>query len=89
MTPDEIMAALAEATARRKNAEAEAATANDEERALIADALRAGLNPVNVAEVVDRSVAHVRKLRPDDVPPLRTGGMWAVKNAPKKRARRS
>lgn len=45
-----------------------------EEKALIAEAWRKGIGPTRIATVAERSDAHIRKLRPDDVPPLRLGG---------------
>ncbi len=89
MTPEEVLAALQKVAARRIKADTEAKAAEGEEKKLIAEAWRAGLGPVQIAEAASRSEAHARKFRPDDVAPLRKGGMWAVKNAPKKRTRRS
>ncbi len=44
------------------------------EHAAITAAWRAGLRPKEIAALVQRSPAHIRKLRPDDVPPARMGG---------------
>ncbi|MFI5895650.1 hypothetical protein ACIA5D_36700 [Actinoplanes sp. NPDC051513] len=70
---------LAEIAQRRVNAEAEAKALNDQEQELIAQAWREHVPPAEIAELVGRSAAHVRKLRPDDVPPLRLGGGAAPK----------
>ncbi|MGI5153483.1 hypothetical protein ACQEVC_45390 [Plantactinospora sp. CA-294935] len=48
--------------------------AEQEERALVADAWRAHIPPGEIIVLTGRSPAHVRKLRPTDVPPARTGG---------------
>lgn len=50
-----------------------------QERDLIAAAWRDHVPPVEIAALTGRSPAHVRKLRPEDVPPLRTGGNAAPK----------
>lgn len=52
-----------------------------EERDLIAEAWRAKIHPAEIADLIGRSLAHVRKLRPDDVPPLRMGGGAATKKS--------
>ncbi len=85
MTPEEILDALARVAARRVKADEEAKAAEAEERPLIAEAWRAGIGPKQIAETAHRSEAHARKLRPDDVPPLRTGGGYAAKNARRRR----
>ena len=72
------------ANARRRAELAAAKTAvEQEEHDLIAQAWREHVPPGEIAALVGRSGAHVRKLRPDDVPPARIGG-----NAAKKRRRR-
>ncbi|MFG1846829.1 hypothetical protein [Micromonospora carbonacea] len=49
------------------------------ERAAIEAAWRAKVGPTEIAMRVGRSTAHVRNLRPDDVPPARMGGMAKVR----------
>lgn len=44
------------------------------EREAIAAAWRAHVPPGEIAALISRSPAHVRKLRPADVPPARMGG---------------
>lgn len=53
---------------------AEIALAREEEPAVIADAWRAGIPPGEIAEAAGRSGAHIRRFRPDDVPPAKLGG---------------
>lgn len=48
--------------------------AEQTERELITDAWRAGISPKEIVALTGRSPAHVRKLRPANVPPARTGG---------------
>lgn len=80
----EIEKRLTEAAARRRKADAEQVEAATAERAEIVAAWRAGMAPSKIARAVDRTDAHVRKLRPDDVPPARLGGGAA----PKRRRRK-
>jgi hypothetical protein len=54
-------------------------TAEQEEHELIAEAWRTGIHPTEIVQLSGRSLAHIRKLRPKDVPPLRTGGGAAKK----------
>lgn len=49
------------------------------EQAAIAAGWRAGVRPSEIAALIGRSPAHIRKLRPDDVPPARMGGGAARK----------
>jgi hypothetical protein len=83
MTSDvrEQLAALAK---RRSEIEAEKTELEKQERALIAQAWRDHIPPGEIAALVQRSGAHVRKLRPGDVPPARLGGGAA----PKRRRKR-
>lgn len=74
MTQDEVLSRLAAIVIRRKKVAVQAAAIEAEERDLIAEAWRAGIGPGQIATTADRSDAHVRKLRPTDVPPARTGG---------------
>lgn len=67
MTQDEIRRELA--TVRRAREKMDG-----REHAAIIAAWRAHLRPSEIAALVGRSPAHVRKLRPDDVPPARLGG---------------
>lgn len=72
MTPDEARHELAAvAKARRKM--------DGREEAAITAGWRAGLRPSEIAALAERSTAHVRKLRPGDVPPARMGGNAARK----------
>ncbi len=89
MTPDQVLEALTAAASERIEADAAAKAAEDNEKKLIGEAWRAGIQPGDIAAAVQRSLAHVRKFRPDDVPPRRTGGGYALKNAPRKRVRRA
>ena len=75
---------LADNAQRRSEVESEKAALEAAERNLIADAWHAGLQPGEIAALIQRSGAHVRKLRPGDVPPARLGG----NAAPKKRTKR-
>ena len=69
---------------RRAAVEIESKAAEQEERDLIGQAWRAHMPPAEISELAGRSPAHVRKFRPEDVPPLRKGGGAA----PKKRRRK-
>lgn len=75
---------LTENTERRTQIAVEAKANEQEEHALIAQAWREHIPPAEIAELAGRSAAHVRKLRPEDVPPLRKGGGAA----PKRRRRK-
>lgn len=79
---------LAETAQRRLAVEAEAKALNEHEQQLIAQAWRERIPPAEIAELVHRSAAHIRNLRPDDVPPLRMGGMAARKAQGRARAKR-
>ncbi len=70
---------------RRAAEEAGLKAAEQEERKLIAEAWRAHIPPAEIAKLTGRSPAHVRKLRPDDVPPLRLGGGAAPKRRTRKK----
>jgi hypothetical protein len=74
---------LTETARQRTLAEAEAKELNEREKGLIRQAWREHMHPTEIAELTQRSAAHVRNLRPADVPPLRMGGGAA----PKKRGR--
>ncbi len=84
MTPDQVLEALHAASSERIRADAAAKAAEDREKELIADAWRAEAAPQAIADAARRSLAHVRKFRPADVPPRRTGGGYAAKNARKR-----
>ena len=58
---------------------ADLAAAEQQERDLIAAAWRDHISPGEIADLTGRSAAHVRKIRPADVPPARTGGMASPK----------
>jgi hypothetical protein len=76
---------LAANAARRAELKAEMAANEQEERALIAQAWREHLPPGEIAALVGRTGAHVRKFRPEDVPPAKLGG----NAAPKRRRRKT
>ncbi len=78
---EELREQLAEAARKRAEADAGQKAAHERENALIADAWRARIHPTEIASITGRSAAHIRNLRPDDVPPLRTGGGAAKKTA--------
>lgn len=79
MTLDDPRAELdAIAKARRRLAR-EVEALDVREREAIEAAWRHGVTPTEIAIRVGRSTAHVRKLRPDDVPPARTGGFASEK----------
>lgn len=82
MTGDVREQLAANATLRAELA-AQQAVADQEERDLIAVAWREHVPPGEIANLAQRSGAHVRKLRPEDVPPAKLGG-----NAAPKRRRR-
>ncbi|MFC6017815.1 hypothetical protein ACFP2T_16560 [Plantactinospora solaniradicis] len=63
----------------RTKLSAELAGAEQEERTLIADAWRDHIPPGEIVTLTGRSAAHIRKLRPADVPPARSGGGAAPK----------
>lgn len=63
----------------REELDREIAQLNERERSVIQMAWRDKVPPTEIALLVDRSAAHVRKLRPADVPPARTGGTAKVK----------
>lgn len=84
MTPDQVLEALTKAASERIKADAAAKAAEDREKELIAEAWRGNISVMVIATTAQRSVAHVRKLRPDDVPPRSTGGGYALKNARKR-----
>jgi hypothetical protein len=74
----DIRERLAATATRRAETAAELARIEHEEDTLIVEAWRAHVPPTEIARLVQRSTAHVRRLRPDDVPPARLGGMAAV-----------
>jgi hypothetical protein len=84
MTSD-VREQLAANTKRRAELAAETAEAEQEERDLIAAAWREHIPPGEIAALAGRSGAHVRKLRPSDVPPAKLGGGAA----PKRRRRKA
>lgn len=79
MDAGEIETQLAEVAAKRIDAEEAADALNDDERNLIVAAWRAGIAPTQIARIARRTDSHVRKLRPEDVPPARLGGGAARK----------
>lgn len=83
MTGD-VRRQLADNAERRAEIAAQGAAAEQEERDLIVAAWREHIPPGEIAALAQRSGAHVRKLRPEDVPPARLGGGAA----PKRRRRR-
>lgn len=70
---------LAANAKERADLTASLAAAEQRERELIADAWRDHISPGEIAALAGRSGAHVRKLRPDDIPPARMGGGAAQK----------
>jgi hypothetical protein len=70
---------------RRAELAAKMAETEQEERDLIAAAWRDHMPPGEIAKLADRSSAHVRKHRPEDVPPAKLGG----NAAPKRRRRKT
>jgi hypothetical protein len=76
--PDNLRLQLAETARRRAASEAEAKALNEDEQELIRQAWREHIHPTEIVELTGRSLAHVRKLRPKDVPPLREGGGYAA-----------
>ncbi len=81
---EDLRRKLTETAKLRASTEAEAEALNEQERELIRQAWREHIHPNEIVELTGRSLAHVRKLRPKDVPPLRMGG----NAAPKKRRRK-
>ncbi|MFF0378686.1 hypothetical protein [Actinoplanes missouriensis] len=78
MTGD-VREQLAANAARRAEIAAAASANEQEERDLIVRAWRENVPPGEIATLVGRSGAHVRKFRPDDVPPAKLGGNAATK----------
>lgn len=74
MSADELLADLAAIANERDTAEATINALKQRERDTIAAAWRAHIPPTKIADAIRRTDAHVRKLRPDDVPPARLGG---------------
>lgn len=83
MTGD-VREQLAANAKRRAELAAETTAVEQEERDLIAAAWREHVPPGEIATLAQRSGAHVRKLRPEDVPPAKLGGGAA----PKRRRRK-
>lgn len=75
---------LADITRARLKLVAEIEAVERQEAEAIAAAWRDRVPPTEIARLAERSTAHVRKLRPADVPPARMGG-----NAAPKRRRRT
>lgn len=84
MTSD-VREQLAANAKRRAEVEAERKKLEAEEHILIAQAWREHVPPGEIAASAQRSGAHVRKLRPEDVPPARLGGGAAT---PKRRRKK-
>ncbi|QKW15435.1 hypothetical protein [Verrucosispora sp. NA02020] len=76
---DDVRAELDAVAAARRRLDKQAALLDEREHAAIQAAWRDKVTPTEIAMRVGRSTAHVRKLRPDDVPPARMGGMAQVK----------
>ncbi|MFI7073518.1 hypothetical protein [Micromonospora sediminicola] len=76
---DEIRAELDAVAAARRRLNKQAAHLDQRERAAIEAAWRGNVTPTEIAMRVGRSTAHVRNLRPDDVPPARKGGFASPK----------
>jgi hypothetical protein len=83
MTRDLRQELAANAT-QRAELTAALTAAERQERDLIAAAWRERIGPGEIAKAAGRSGAHVRKFRPEDVPPARTGGNAAPKRRRKK-----
>lgn len=81
---EELREQLAEAAQQRANADETQKATHDRENRLIRDAWRARIPPAEIAAITGRSPAHIRNLRPEDVPPLRRGGMAATKKTTRK-----
>ncbi|MEV2239574.1 hypothetical protein [Micromonospora sp. NPDC049891] len=79
MTPDEARRELNAIANERRRLDKRIQLLDQRERAAIEAAWRARVTPTEIAIRVGRSTAHVRKFRPDDVPPARSGGMAKVK----------
>jgi hypothetical protein len=79
MTPDEAGKELDAVAAERRKLDKRLQLLDQREHAAIEAAWRARITPTEIAIRIGRSTAHVRKLRPDDVPPARMGGMAKVK----------
>ncbi len=75
---DELREKLAAESAVRARADENQRAAHENENELIAEAWRGKIPPSEIAKITGRSPAHIRNLRPADVPPLRTGG-WPAK----------
>lgn len=80
---EDLRQQLADAARERSQADDAQKQAHEFENTLIGEAWRAGIHPTEIAAITGRSAAHIRNLRPKDVPPLRMGGGAA----PKKRTR--
>jgi hypothetical protein len=85
MSADDLLQDLAAIAAERKEAEANLDALKQREHDAIAAAWRAQIPPTKIAAAAHRTAAHIRTLRPDDVPPARLGG-GAAKQRPRKRA---
>lgn len=84
MTEEEILRTLAEVANQRKQAEELLDELKRREHETIAAGWRAKIPPTKLAKAAQRTPAHVRNLRPEDVPPARLGG----NAAPQKRRRK-
>ncbi len=84
---EELRAELGKVAQQRAAADQQWKAVHDREKALIAQAWREQIHPTEIAAITGLSPAHIRNLRPADVPPLRMGGGAAPKKRrPKKRA---
>lgn len=79
-TPEQVAALneIDQVAEARNELEQEASRLDDRERAAIEAAWRDNVPPTEIAMLVGRSPAYVRKLRPADVPPARLGGGAAL-----------
>ncbi len=82
---DDLRRQLTEAAKKRAQLDQAGKQAHLRENELIGEAWRAGIHPDEIRDITGRSPAHVRAMRPDDVPPLRRGGGAA---SPKRRPKR-
>lgn len=74
MSAEAILNDLAAIADERDKAEATLNALKQREHDTIAAAWRAHIPPTKIADAIRRTDAHVRKLRPEDVPPARLGG---------------
>jgi hypothetical protein len=80
VTEDDHLKTLAAIAAEREPVEAALAELRRREHDAIQAAWRAKVRPSKIATAAKRTGAHIRALRPDDVPPARLGGGAATPN---------